>query len=134
MKISVATIVQAPIASVWHAYTFPDAIKIWNAASEDWHTTSATVDLRAGGYFSSRMEAKDGSMGFDFSGVYTKIEEYKLIEYTFGDRMAQVSFEETSDGVRLKVTFSAESTYTEEQQRNGWQAILTNFKKYAEAR
>ena len=91
-------------------------------------------DLRVGGVFSSRMEAKDGSMGFDFAGVYTKIEEYKLIEYSFGDRTAQVTFNATSGGVLLTVLFDAESTYSEEQQRHGWQAILMNFKKYVESK
>jgi len=134
MKLSVEIIVQAPIEKVWHAYTSPEAIKIWNAASDDWHTTSATVDLRVGGIFSSRMEAKDGSMGFDFAGTYTKIEVCKLIEYTFGDRTAQVSFQDTSSGIRLNVTFDAETTYSEEQQLQGWQAILANFKKYVESK
>jgi uncharacterized protein YndB with AHSA1/START domain len=92
MKINVETTVAAPIEQVWRAYTTPAEIKQWNAASDDWHTTAASVDLREGGAFSSRMEAKDGSMGFDFAGTYTKIVEHKLIEYSFGDRMAQVEF------------------------------------------
>ena len=92
MKIKVETTVAAPIEHVWRAYTTPADIKQWNAASDDWHTTAATVDLREGGAFSSRMEAKDGSMGFDFAGTYTKLVEHKLIEYSFGDRMAQVEF------------------------------------------
>jgi len=133
VKISVEVMVNAPIEKVWYSYTSPDAIKIWNAASDDWHTTKATVDLRIGGVFSSRMEAKDGSMGFDFSGVYTKIDEYKLIEYSFGERIAQVIFDDTQDEVRVNVNFDPESTYSEEQQRNGWQAILANFKKYVES-
>src|SRR6266516_242056 len=90
MKINVETTVAAPIEQVWRAYTTPAEIKQWNAASDDWHTTAASVDLREGGAFSSRMEAKDGSMGFDFAGTYTKIVEHKLIEYACGDRMAQV--------------------------------------------
>jgi uncharacterized protein YndB with AHSA1/START domain len=92
MKINVETTVAAPIEQVWRAYTTPAEIKQWNAASDDWHTTAASVDLREGGAFSSRMEAKDGSMGFDFAGTYTNIVEHKLIEYSFGDRMAQVEF------------------------------------------
>ena len=87
-KITVETVVAAPIEQVWHAYTTPTDIKQWNAASDDWHTTAATVDLRVGGVFSSRMEAKDGSMGFDFAGTYTQVVEHKLIEYSFGDRTA----------------------------------------------
>ena len=86
MKITVETIVKAPVAKVWHGYTTPEAITQWNAASDDWHTTKATVDLRVGGEFSSRMEAKDGSFGFDFAGTYTKVVPNELIEYSFGDR------------------------------------------------
>jgi uncharacterized protein YndB with AHSA1/START domain len=132
-KITVATTVAAPIEKVWDAYTTPNDIKQWNAASDDWHTTSATVDLRIGGAFSSRMEAKDGSMGFDFAGTYTQVEKNRLIEYSFGDRLAQVTFDNTPKGVRLQVTFDAESTHSEEQQRAGWQAILNNFTRYVEA-
>jgi uncharacterized protein YndB with AHSA1/START domain len=90
MKITVETNVSAPIEQVWCAYTTPEDIKKWNAASDDWHTTAASVDLREAGKFSSCMEAKDGSMGFDFAGTYTKVIPHKLIEYTFGDRTAQV--------------------------------------------
>lgn len=86
MRITVETTVAAPIDQVWRAYTTPADIVKWNAASDDWHTTKATVDLREGGAFSSRMEAKDGSMGFDFAGTYTKIVEHRLIEYAFGDQ------------------------------------------------
>jgi uncharacterized protein YndB with AHSA1/START domain len=82
MKITVQTHVQAPIATVWDAYVTPADIMKWNAASDDWHTTSSAVDLREGGQFSSRMEAKDGSFGFDFAGTYTRIEPHKLIAYT----------------------------------------------------
>ena len=130
MKITVSTVVNAPLAEVWRAYTTPDDIKIWNAASPDWHTTAAEVDLRVGGKFSSRMEAKDGSFGFDFAGEYTKLIPQQLIEYSFGERKATVEFAEGSDGILVKVTFDAESTHTEEQQRGGWQAILDNFAKH----
>jgi uncharacterized protein YndB with AHSA1/START domain len=132
-KITVETTVAAPIEKVWAAYTTPNDIKQWNAASDDWHTTSATVDLRVGGAFSSRMEAKDGSMGFDFAGTYTQVEKNRLIEYAFGDRLAQVTFDNTPQGVRVQVTFDSESTHSEEQQRAGWQAILHNFTRYVEA-
>jgi uncharacterized protein YndB with AHSA1/START domain len=132
-KITVETTVAAPIEKVWDAYTTPNAIKQWNAASDDWHTTSATVDLRPGGAFSSRMEAKDGSFGFDFAGTYTQVETNKLIEYAFGDRRAQVTFDDGAKGVRVQVTFDSESTHSEEQQRAGWQAILNNFTRYVEA-
>lgn len=132
MDITVETTVAAPIEKVWRAYTTPEDIKQWNAASDDWHTTAATVDLREGGAFSSRMEAKDGSMGFDFAGTYTKIVENKLIEYAFGDRTAQVEFLDTPQGVTVRVTFDAETQYPIEQQQQGWQSILSNFKRYVE--
>ena len=133
MKITVETTVAAPIEEVWRAYTTPEDIKQWNAASADWHTTAATVDLRPGGAFSSRMEAKDGSMGFDFAGTYTKIVKHKLIEYAFGDRAAQVEFAAGPEGVKVRVTFDSEQTHSFEQQREGWQAILDNFTRHVEA-
>jgi uncharacterized protein YndB with AHSA1/START domain len=133
MKISVETVVAAPIERVWHAYTTAEDIKQWNAASEEWHTTSATVDLREGGGFSSRMEAKDGSMGFDFAGTYTRIVEHEFIEYSFGDRAAQVEFTDGPDGVRVRVSFDSEPTHSLEQQRDGWQAILDNFARHVQA-
>jgi uncharacterized protein YndB with AHSA1/START domain len=133
MKITVETTVVAPIEEVWRAYTTPEDIKQWNAASDDWHTTAAAVDLRVGGAFTSRMEAKDGSMGFDFAGTYTKIVKYELIEYSFGDRAAQVEFSDSPKGVRVSVTFDGESTHSIEQQRDGWQAILNNFTRHVEA-
>ncbi len=132
MKISVETAVNAPMATVWKAYTTPADIVQWNAASDDWHTTRATVDLRPGGEFSSRMEAKDGSFGFDFFGVYTQVIPHQLIEYSFGDRAAQVEFSERQGGVNVRVTFDAEETHSIEQQQSGWQAILDRFKNYAE--
>lgn len=130
MKITVETTVAAPIEQVWAAYTTPANIMQWNAASDDWHTTAARVDLRPGGEFSSRMEAKDGSFGFDFAGTYTKVEEHKLIEYAFGERHAQIEFSETPQGITVCVTFDAETTHSIEQQRDGWQAILNNFKHH----
>ena len=130
MRISVTTTVAAPIEAVWRAYTTPEDIMQWNAASDDWHTTAASVDLRVGGRFSSRMEAKDGSMGFDFAGTYRRIEEHRLIEYSFGDRMAQVEFSEAANGVSVQVTFDSETTHPVDQQRTGWQAILDNFARH----
>jgi uncharacterized protein YndB with AHSA1/START domain len=127
MKITVETTVHAPIEKVWLIYNAPEDIKQWNAASDDWHTTSSNVDLREGGVFSSRMEAKDGSMGFDFAGTYTKIVMHKLIEYSFGDRTARIEFSTMPDGVKLCITFDAETTHPLEQQQQGWQAILNNF-------
>ena len=128
-----AASVAAPIGRVWRAYTAPEHIKQWNAASADWHTTAATVDLRVGGAFSSRMEAKDGSMGFDFAGTYTKIVPHERIEYSFGERAAQVEFADGSKGVKVRVTFDSEPTHSVEQQRQGWQAILDNFARHVEA-
>jgi len=133
MKISVETTVAAPIEEVWRAYTTPDDIKQWNAASDDWHTTAAAVDLRVGGEFSSRMEAKDGSMGFDFSGTYTDIVKHELIEFSFGDRAAQVEFADNPEGVSVRVTFDSEQTNSIEEQREGWQAILNNFARHVES-
>jgi uncharacterized protein YndB with AHSA1/START domain len=134
MRISVEVTISAPVAEVWRAYTTPGDIIQWNAASDDWHTTTATVDLRAGGSFSSRMEARDGSMGFDFAGTYTRIITHQLIEYSFGDRMAQVEFAAGPDSVKVTVSFDGESTHSEQQQRDGWQAILNNFKRHVEAK
>lgn len=133
MKITVETIVSAPVQDVWQAYTSPDDIKQWNAASDDWYTTDATVDLREGGAFSSRMEAKDGSVGFDFAGIYTTVVPHELIEYAFGDRHARIEFAETSGGVRVRVSFDSEPTHSIDQQREGWQAIMNNFKRHVES-
>ena len=133
MKITVETNVTAPIDEVWKAYTTPADIKQWNAASDDWHTTSASVDLRDGGRFSSRMEAKDGSMVFDFAGTYTKIIEPELIEYSFGDRNAKVEFTPSPTDVNVRVTFDSESTFSIDQQRQGWQSILNNFARHVKA-
>jgi uncharacterized protein YndB with AHSA1/START domain len=134
MQITVSTLVTAPLTEVWRAYTSPQDITVWNAASPDWHTTKSAVDLRVGGQFSSRMEAKDGSFGFDFAGEYTKVVPHSLIEYKFGERVAMVEFSEATAGVTVKVTFDSESTHSEEQQRSGWQAILDNFARHVAAR
>lgn len=133
MTITVETTVNAPIAKVWNAYTSPADIKQWNHASPDWHTTQAAVDLRIGGAFSSRMEAKDGSMGFDFAGTYTHVIAHQLIEYTMGNRTASVKFIQEDTGVTVRITFDAESTHSIEQQQGGWQAILNNFAKHVQA-
>lgn len=134
MKITVETQVAAPIEDVWRAYTTPEDIVQWNAASADWHTTRASVDLREGGAFSSRMEAKDGSAGFDFAGTYTKIVPHARIEYAFGDRTALVEFVAGEGRVTVRVSFDAEDTYPIEQQRGGWQAILDNFARHVQAK
>jgi uncharacterized protein YndB with AHSA1/START domain len=134
MKLTVETNVAAPMETVWRTYTTPEDIKQWNAASDDWHTTAASVDLRPGGAFSSRMKAKDGSMGFDFAGTYTAVIEYELLEYSFGDRCASVEFKQGTAGVHVRVTFDSELTHSVEQQQQGWQAILDKFARYTEAR
>ena len=134
MKITVSAVVKAPISDVWGAYTTPEDIMIWNTASPDWHTCASSVDLRVGGKFSSRMEAKDGSFGFDFAGEYTKVVPLKLLEYTFGGRVGLVEFSEGHSGITVTVTFDSESTHSEEQQRGGWQAILDNFARHVTER
>ena len=132
-KLTVEKIVNAPVARVWSAYTTPDDIKQWNTASDDWHTTTSTIDLRVGGAFSSRMEAKDGSFGFDFAGTYTKVVPQQLLEYSFGDRTASVHFTPGANGVTVRVEFDPETVYPVEQQQQGWQSILNNFARYVEA-
>lgn len=134
MKIRVEVSVSAPIDTVWAAYVTPEDIVQWNAASDDWHTTTSTVDLRPGGKFSSRMEAKDGSFGFDFEGEYTNVITNELIEYGFGDRVASIRFQEQANAVRVTVEFDAETENPVEMQREGWQAILNNFKRHVESK
>lgn len=134
MKITVETAVRAPIEEVWRAWTTPEDINQWNAASDDWHTTAATLDLRAGGAFSFRMEAKDGSFGFDFAGTYTRIVPQQEIAMQFGDRTAVVEFLPQAGSVLVRETFDAEETHSIDQQRQGWQAILTRFARHVEAR
>ena len=130
VQIVVSVLVDAPIERVWAAYTSPADIVHWNFASDDWHTPSASVDLRVGGAFSSRMEARDGSAGFDFEGTYTQIVEHELIEYRFGDRAAVVRFSHVPGGVKVEVAFETEDENSVEDQRSGWQAILDNFARY----
>lgn len=135
MKITIETVVRADLDRVWTAWNTPEDIKQWNTASDDWHTTHSTVDLREGGKFVSRMEAKDGSFGFDFEGIYTRIVPKQAIEYRMGDgREVQSEFVERADGVVVKSTFDAETENSPEMQRAGWQAILDNFGRYVEAK
>lgn len=134
MKITIETTVAAPVEEVWRAWTTPDDIKQWNAASDDWHTTASSVDLRVGGAFSSRMEAKDGSFGFDFAGTYSKVVPHRLIEMEFGGRTAVVEFLPKEAGVVVRETFDAEESHSIEQQRQGWQAILNRFARHVESR
>src|ERR1700722_5377369 len=111
-KITVEANIAAPIGQVWRAWNTPEDIKQWNAASDDWHTTKSTVDLRVGGNYSSRMEAKDGSMGFDFAGTYTRVEEHKLIESSLGDRTLLVEFIPEKDGITVRESFDSEPTHS----------------------
>ena len=132
-KITVATTIQAPVEKVWKYWTQPEHIINWSFASEDWHTPAAENDLREGGKFSSTMAAKDGSMSFDFGGVYTKVDEYKVIEYTLGDeRTVAITFSGDGNTTKVVETFEAEGQNSVEMQQAGWQAILDNFKKYTE--
>ena len=135
MKLTVETLVRTDPANAWAAYNTPEDIMRWNQASEDWHSTSSRVDLREGGTFSTRMEAKDGSMGFDFEGIYTRVVPQSLVEYRMGDgREASVQFIPAEGGVRVRVVFDAEGTHPPEFQQQGWQAILDSYARYAEAR
>jgi|SRR5688572_26143770 len=133
-KITVESTVKAPVEKVWEAWTKPDHIVKWNYASDDWHSPWAKADFREGGDFSARMEAKDGSMGFDFHGVYDVIRTNEFIEYTIADgRKVQVKFTKEGNATRVTETFEAENTHPVELQKGGWQAILDNFKKYVES-
>ncbi|WP_337103039.1 SRPBCC family protein [Paenibacillus sp. YIM B09110] len=134
VTITVEAIVHSPVASVWKFWTEPKHIKQWNNASDDWHTPIAENDLRVGGAFVSRMEAKDGSFGFDFGGVYDEVSLNESIAYTLGDgRKVSISFIAQGDDTKIVESFEAEETNGVEMQQAGWQAILDNFKKYAES-
>lgn len=132
-QITVEATVNAPVEIVWSLWTDPEHIVNWNAASDDWHTPKASNDLQVGGKFTSTMAAKDGSMSFDFEGVYSAVDEYKFIAYEIADgRKVSVTFIDEDEVTRIIETFEAEGTHPIEMQRGGWQAILNNFKKYAE--
>jgi uncharacterized protein YndB with AHSA1/START domain len=133
INITIQTKINAPIEKVWTFWTLPLHIKQWNHASDDWHTTHAENDLKVGGKFLSRMEAKDGSIGFGFEGIYEAIKTHALIEYVLGDgRKVQISFIDDGQVTTVIETFEAETTNSIELQQNGWQAILDNYKKYVE--
>jgi uncharacterized protein YndB with AHSA1/START domain len=132
--LTVESTINAPVQKVWKFWTLPEHITKWNSASDDWHTPSATNDLRAGGAFTARMEAKDGSFGFDFGGVYDAVRNNEYIEYTMGDgRKVQVTFSAEGNGTKVSESFEAEGSNPLEMQQGGWQAILDNFKKYTES-
>ncbi|WP_316794427.1 SRPBCC family protein [Pedobacter frigoris] len=131
--ITVENTVNAPVAKVWEAWTNPEHITKWSFASDDWHTPYADNDIRTGGKFKSTMAAKDGSMSFDFEGVYSNVEEHKLIEYAMADgRKVKITFTDEGDTTKVVESFDAENTNPIEMQQGGWQAILDNFKKYTE--
>lgn len=126
--------VEASIDEVWKLWTAPEHITKWNNASDDWHTPYAENDLQVGGKFKSTMASKDGTMSFDFEGEYTKVENHSLIEYKLADgRKVAIYFIRLEDGVEIIESFDPENENSEEMQRDGWQAILDNFKNYAES-
>jgi uncharacterized protein YndB with AHSA1/START domain len=133
--ITVESKINVPMDKVWKLWTTPEDIVKWNFASDDWQTPHAENNLRAGGIFNYRMEAKDGSMRFDFGGVYKKVKPNELIEYEIGDgRKVRIDFTGNGNETKIVETFEAETTNSAEMQRSGWQAILDNFKKYAEVK
>ena len=134
-KITVEAFVQAPKDAVWKRWTTPEDIVQWNNASDDWHTPNAKIDLRAGGEFLYRMEAKDGSFGFDFAGVFDAVKPKEFIAYTIGDgRKVEINFTGNGSITKIAETFETEIQNPIDMQRDGWQAILDNFKKYSESR
>ena len=131
--ITVEATVNAPVEKVWNTWASPEHITKWNSPSPDWHTPRATNDLKAGGKFSSRMEAKDGSMGFDFEGVYDEVRTHDYIEYTMADgRKAKTWFKSNGGQTMVTTKFDAENENPVEMQKGGWQAILDSFKNYCE--
>jgi len=134
-RITVETTLNVPVQKVWEFWTSPKHITQWNHASDDWHSPRAENNLKVGGTFSARMEAKDGSAGFDFGGVYTQVKTNELIAFTMDDgREVKVSFIRDGNKTRIVETFDAESTNSIEMQRGGWQSIMDNFRKYAESK
>lgn len=132
--ITISTNVSIPVSRVWQLWNNPADIMKWNSASPDWHTPSAISEFTPGGKFSFRMEAKDGSFGFDFSGLYDVITPEKYLEYTLDDgRKVKITFTAKDDVTHIQESFEAESENSLELQKAGWQAILDNFKRYAEA-
>jgi uncharacterized protein YndB with AHSA1/START domain len=132
-KIIVVSTINAPVEKVWNFWTSPEHITKWCNASDDWHVPHAENDVRMGGKFITRMEAKDGSFGFDFGGVYDEVKTNKMIAYTIGDgRKVNVIFDSNGNKTNVTETFEAETQNSLEMQRGGWQAILDNFKKYTE--
>ncbi|MEH7128002.1 SRPBCC family protein [Neobacillus drentensis] len=133
VKVTVKATVNAPVEKIWEYWTEPKHITKWNNASDDWHTPIAENDLTVGGKFLTRMEAKDGSFGFDFGGIYDEVKLNELISYTMGDgRKVTITFKAHGNETEVIETFDAETSNPVEMQQAGWQAILDNFKKYVE--
>ncbi len=132
-KITVEAFINADKQKVWDYYTSPKHITQWNFADPSWHCPSVTNDMKVGGIYNARMEAKDGSFGFDFQVVYTEINPFESFTYEFGDRQATVSFKEQNKHTKIIVTFDPETQNPPDMQEKGWQAILNNFKKYTES-
>ncbi|MCY2687660.1 SRPBCC family protein [Salinimicrobium sp. TH3] len=133
-KITVETLVPLPVEKVWQLWTGTEHIKKWNFATPEWHTPSAENDLKESGKFNYRMEAKDGSQGFDFSGEYQEVEPHRLIRYRMDDgREVSIHFKPVENATFIEETFDPEQENSIQQQRDGWQAILENFRKYAES-
>lgn len=134
VKLTVQATIAADRKKVWEYYTNPKHITQWNFATDDWQCPKAENDLRVGGKYSARMEAKDGSFGFDFVAIYDEVIDQKTFTFTMEDgRKATATFEPVGNQTKLTVAFDAETENSEEMQRGGWQAILNNFKKYAES-
>lgn len=132
-KVTIRAVVQAPVDKVWRYWTEPEHITKWNQASDEWHAPHATNDLRVGGQFVTRMEAKDGSMGFDFGGTYDVVKPHEEISYTLGDgRKVEIVFTARDGETEIVEVFDAEASHPVEFQQAGWQAILDNFKTYTE--
>ncbi len=132
--ISVQALINAPVEKVWKFYTEPKHIIKWDNASDDWYTPKAKNDLKVGGRFLFRMEARDGSAGFDFTGIYNEVKINELIEYSIEDgRKVKIRFAKHNDKTFIKIVFEAESINSIEMQRDGWQAILNSFKNYVES-
>jgi len=133
--ITIENTIDAPVEKVWQYWSLPEHITKWTTASDDWHTPSAENDLRVGGKFNTRMEAKDGSFGFDFAGIYDEVKTHEIIAYTLGDgRKVKVTFTPEANGTKVVESFDPESENPVEMQKTGWQSILDNFKKYTESK
>ena len=133
-KIKIEATISAPAKKVWDHWTKPDHITKWNFASDDWQCPKASNDLKVGGKYSARMEAKDGSFGFDFTAIYDEVVDQRKITYTMEDgRKVTTEFENHGDKTKVITVFDAEKQNPEDMQRGGWQAILNNFKKYTES-